>query len=70
MPLFLAERNTNTGRMRVRLNRNPDLTGFQAFVAGTIEAVNWTLPRFFTGFVWGFAFMLGLWLFGTLIGLR
>lgn len=34
------------------------------------RAAAWAADRFFSGFIWGFSFMLGLWAFGTLVGWR
>lgn len=46
------------------------LTPGEKAAAMAVQFANWFADRFFTGFVWGFAFMLGLWVFGTLVGLR
>lgn len=71
MPILKVVVHPHTGHARVRLNVPAKVSNTrEAARVLAVQFANWFVDRFFTGFVWGFAFMLGLWVFGTLVGLR
>lgn len=75
MPIFdysvaPSKKNDPRDRRRFSLGVPSWLTPREKAAAMAVQFANWFTERFFTGFVWGFAFMLGLWVFGTLVGLR